>query len=256
MPIVARGRPRAGGAAGAGAGPDPRARAARSRARSRRWAATAACARLADLRRRRLRPAARGAARGRPRVVGTPGRILDHLTPDASPSPPCASSCFDEADELLSLGFWPDMREIRYLPAGRAPVLPVLGDDAREGARALARLPARSRVRVDLEGQSSPPRSSTSTTSTTAQEKEKNLARILEYEEPESAIVFCNTKDDVRYVTAFLQRRGLRRRPDLGRPDRRRRASARWLASRRASCASSSRRTSRPAASTSATSPT
>jgi ATP-dependent RNA helicase DeaD len=43
---------------------------------------------------------------------------------------------------------------------------------------------------------------------TTAQEKEKNLARILEYEEPDSAIIFCNTKDDVRYVTAFLQRQG------------------------------------------------
>ena len=43
---------------------------------------------------------------------------------------------------------------------------------------------------------------------TTAQEKEANLRRILEYEDPESAIIFCNTKDDVRYVTAFLQRHG------------------------------------------------
>jgi ATP-dependent RNA helicase DeaD len=42
----------------------------------------------------------------------------------------------------------------------------------------------------------------------TAQEKEQALVRILEYEDPESAIIFCNTKDDVRYVTAFLQRRG------------------------------------------------
>jgi ATP-dependent RNA helicase DeaD len=44
---------------------------------------------------------------------------------------------------------------------------------------------------------------------TTAQEKEANLVRILEYEDPESAIVFCNTKDDVRFVTSYLQRRGL-----------------------------------------------
>jgi ATP-dependent RNA helicase DeaD len=43
---------------------------------------------------------------------------------------------------------------------------------------------------------------------TTAQEKDINLVRILEYEEPDSAIIFCNTKSDVRYVTAFLQRRG------------------------------------------------
>jgi ATP-dependent RNA helicase DeaD len=41
-----------------------------------------------------------------------------------------------------------------------------------------------------------------------AQEKERALVRILEYEDPESAIIFCNTKDDVRYVTGFLQRRG------------------------------------------------
>ena len=43
---------------------------------------------------------------------------------------------------------------------------------------------------------------------TSAQEKEKNLRIILETENPDSAIVFCNTKDDVRYVTAFLQRHG------------------------------------------------
>jgi ATP-dependent RNA helicase DeaD len=43
---------------------------------------------------------------------------------------------------------------------------------------------------------------------TTAQEKERSLCRILEYEDPDSAIIFCNTKDDVRFVTAFLQRHG------------------------------------------------
>jgi ATP-dependent RNA helicase DeaD len=42
----------------------------------------------------------------------------------------------------------------------------------------------------------------------TAKDKEANLARILEYEDPESAIIFCNTKGDVRMVTAYLQRRG------------------------------------------------
>jgi ATP-dependent RNA helicase DeaD len=59
-----------------------------------------------------------------------------------------------------------------------------------------------------VEGHSSPTEIEHFYYVTTAQEKEKNLARILEYEEPESAIVFCNTKDDVRYVTSFLQRRG------------------------------------------------
>jgi ATP-dependent RNA helicase DeaD len=43
---------------------------------------------------------------------------------------------------------------------------------------------------------------------TTAKEKEANLRQIIEYEDPESAIIFCNTKDDVRFVTAYLQRHG------------------------------------------------
>jgi ATP-dependent RNA helicase DeaD len=43
---------------------------------------------------------------------------------------------------------------------------------------------------------------------TTAQEKDATLARVIEDEDPESAIIFCNTKDDVRFVTAYLQRRG------------------------------------------------
>jgi ATP-dependent RNA helicase DeaD len=43
---------------------------------------------------------------------------------------------------------------------------------------------------------------------TTAAEKDANLVRLLEYEDPESAIIFCNTKDDVRFVTSVLQRRG------------------------------------------------
>ena len=74
----------------------------------------------ADLRRRRLRRAARGARReGAHVIVGTPGRILDHLGAGRlSLAPGAASLVLDEADELLSLGFWPDMKEIGKLPAG------------------------------------------------------------------------------------------------------------------------------------------
>ena len=32
------------------------------------------------------------------------------------------------------------------------------------------------------------------------------IVRILEYEDPDSAIIFCNTRDDVRYVTSYLKR--------------------------------------------------
>ena len=40
-----------------------------------------------------------------------------------------------------------------------------------------------------------------------ASEKEAVLSRILEYENPDSAIIFCNTKADVRFITAYLAKR-------------------------------------------------
>ncbi|MEO1088734.1 MAG: C-terminal helicase domain-containing protein, partial [Acidobacteriota bacterium] len=40
-----------------------------------------------------------------------------------------------------------------------------------------------------------------------ASDKEAVLARILSFENPESAIIFCNTKADVRFITAYLSKR-------------------------------------------------
>ncbi len=115
---------------------------------------------------------------------------------------------FDEADELLSLGFWPDMREIhKYLPKERQSCL--FSATIPERVRSLARVFLSEPEFISLsEGQLAPQQIEHFYFVTTAQEKDANLVRILEYEDPESAIIFCNTKSDVRYVTAYLQRRG------------------------------------------------
>jgi ATP-dependent RNA helicase DeaD len=141
-------------------------------------------------------------------IVGTPGRILDHLNAGRLSFAAVRVVVFDEADELLSLGFWPDMKEIRsFLPRQRQACL--FSATIPEKVLALSRAFLTDPEFISLvEGHSSPSEIEHFYYVTTAQEKEKNLARILEYEEPESAIVFCNTKDDVRYVTSFLQRRG------------------------------------------------
>jgi ATP-dependent RNA helicase DeaD len=141
-------------------------------------------------------------------VVGTPGRILDHLGAGRLKLDGVKILVFDEADELLSLGFWPDMREIAsYLPKKRQSCL--FSATIPERVRSLSRVFLNDPEFVSLsEGQLAPQEIEHFFVVTTAQEKEINLARILEYEEPDSAIIFCNTKSDVRYVTAFLQRRG------------------------------------------------
>ncbi|HTY19576.1 MAG TPA: DEAD/DEAH box helicase [Myxococcota bacterium] len=151
-----------------------------------------------------------GLAAGAQVIVGTPGRILDHLGAGRLKLDRVRFFVLDEADELLSFGFWPDMREIeRYLPPKEKRQTCLFSATMPEKVRALTRVFQRDPEFVTLsEGQIAPAEIEHYFYLVSAQEKEHALARILEYEDPESAIVFCNTKDDVRYVTAFLQRRG------------------------------------------------
>jgi ATP-dependent RNA helicase DeaD len=141
-------------------------------------------------------------------IVGTPGRILDHLGSGRMSFDAIKTVVFDEADELLSLGFWPDMREIRsYLPGKRQACL--FSATLPEKVLALARAFLEEPEYVSMvEGHVSPEEIEHFFYVTTATEKEANLRRIIEYEDPESAIIFCNTKDDVRFVTAYLRRHG------------------------------------------------
>ena len=143
-------------------------------------------------------------------VVGTPGRILDHLGNGRLKLDKIRFFVLDEADELLSLGFWPDMREIQsYLPPKERRQTCLFSATMPEKVRALTRFFQKDPEFVTLsEGQLQPAEIEHYFYLVTAQEKERALVRILEYEDPESALIFCNTKDDVRYVTAVLQKRG------------------------------------------------
>ena len=140
-------------------------------------------------------------------IVGTPGRVLDHLGSGRMQLGHVKILVLDEADEMLSLGFWPDMREVQsYLPKKRSSYL--FSATMPEKVRSLSRFFLHDEQFVTLsEGQVAPQEIEHFFYVCTAQEKEQVLARILEYEDPESAIIFCNTKADVRYITSFLQKR-------------------------------------------------
>ncbi len=151
-----------------------------------------------------------GLAAGPHVIVGTPGRILDHLGAGRLRLDGVRFLVLDEADELLSLGFWPDMKEIEgYLPSRGERQSCLFSATMPEKVRSLARVFLHEPEFVTLsEGQIAPQEIEHYWCLVSAKEKEHALVRILEYEDPESAIIFCNTKDDVRYVTTFLQRRG------------------------------------------------
>ncbi len=142
-------------------------------------------------------------------VVGTPGRVLDHLLQRTFSLADLRLLIFDEADRMLSMGFYPDMRQIqRYLP--EAPVnacmfsatFPV---HVLRAAREFLQAPefiSLSRDHVHV----------TDTEHlyyiVTGLDKDRGLVRLIEIENPASAIIFCNTKTRVHYVAVVLQRFG------------------------------------------------
>jgi ATP-dependent RNA helicase DeaD len=143
-------------------------------------------------------------------IAGTPGRILDHLNAGRMKLGKLRTLIFDEADELLSLGFWPDMKEIqKFMPKERQSGL--FSATIPERVRSLARIFLKDPEFVSLleGGVRSPEEIEHVHYIVPAQEKDSMLLRILQYEDPDSAIIFCNTRDDVRFVTAFLQRNEL-----------------------------------------------
>ncbi len=140
-------------------------------------------------------------------VVGTPGRILDHLRNDRMDLSSVKVLVLDEADEMLSLGCWPDMRDVAgFLPDGRQSHL--FSATIPEKVKSLSRFFLNDPLYVTMDdGVLAPQQIEHYYYLCAANEKEANLARILEYEDPESAIIFCNTKADVRYITGYLQKR-------------------------------------------------
>ena len=153
-------------------------------------------------------PQLEGLEKGAHIIVGTPGRILDHLKNDRMDLGSTRVLVLDEADEMLSLGFWPDMKEIAsYLPRKRQSHL--FSATMPEKVRSLSRffLTEPEDVTIETEG-GSPQKIDHFFYMCAASQKEAVLARILQYEAPDSAIIFCNTKADVRFITAYLSKRG------------------------------------------------
>ncbi|MFH0788880.1 MAG: DEAD/DEAH box helicase [Pseudomonadota bacterium] len=142
-------------------------------------------------------------------VVGTPGRVLDHLLKRSLSLKHLEVLVFDEADRLLSMGFYQDMKQVQeYLPShpynsymlsATFPGFVVrLADEFLQQPGFLSL----SRDQVYVAGTDHfyyviP-----------GMEKDRGLIRIIEIENPVSAIIFCNTKITVHYLTVVLQRFG------------------------------------------------
>lgn len=142
-------------------------------------------------------------------VVGTPGRVLDHLLKRAFNLDDLRYLVFDEADRMLSVGFYPDMKEMqRYLPrklqgaymfSATYPQSVIrLGDEFLRKPEMLSLSGKQMHVAESLHLYCEVPQMG----------RERMLIRIIEMENPSSGIIFCNTKSNVHYVSEVLKQHG------------------------------------------------
>lgn len=156
------------------------------------------------------RPQKQAFAKGAHLVVGTPGRVLDHLMSGNFKLDDLQLLVFDEADRMLSVGFYEDMKAVRrFMPKDRhvntcmfsatfPPYVLRLAERFQENPAILSLSSDHVHV-TDVEhivyqlGKA---------------DKDRTLVKLIEIENPDSAIIFCNTRNRVNYVSVVLQRYG------------------------------------------------
>ncbi len=140
-------------------------------------------------------------------VVGTPGRILEHLRKGSLRLNYLRVLVLDEADRMLDMGFQDDMAEvIENTPDRRQTLLfsATYADSIRTVSRKFQYKP----LEVSVESVHDNTRIEQVFYEVDREGRQEALARILAHYRPESALIFCNTKKECRDVAYDLAYRG------------------------------------------------
>ena len=150
----------------------------------------------------------KGLKKGVDIVVGTPGRVIDHIRRKTMLLSEVATVVLDEADEMLNMGFVEDMQTIlAETPAGRQTLL------------FSATMPEQI-VRISKQYMTSPKKVKVDNKELVVakikqmfyevkdHDKVKALTRILDVQDPALTLIFCHTKKDVDDLSSKLQHMG------------------------------------------------
>ncbi|SFI02816.1 ATP-dependent RNA helicase DeaD [Tindallia magadiensis] len=141
-------------------------------------------------------------------VVGTPGRLLDHLGRKTLQLNNLKMLVLDEADQMLHLGFLPEVEKIlQYTPQQRQTML--FSATIPEAVRKLAKKVTTEAVHITI-------KSETVTldliqqmvVETTDRKKQEALCEVLGEQKPFMAIIFCRTKRRAHALNEALQEWG------------------------------------------------
>ncbi|MBG0812458.1 DEAD/DEAH box helicase [Methylosinus sp. H3A] len=141
-------------------------------------------------------------------VVGTPGRLRDHIERGGLNTSGLAAVVLDEADEMLDLGFREDLEFILdSAPAGRRTLM--FSATMPKGIANLARRYQSNALRIEVAGgERGHADIEYRAISVAPKDTEHAVVNLLRFVEAQTAIVFCNTRESVRHLQATLLERG------------------------------------------------
>lgn len=154
-------------------------------------------------------PQERALSRGAQVVVGTPGRVMDHMRRANLKLDTIRFAVLDEADEMLRMGFAEDVEEIlSHSPETRQVAL--FSATMPAAIQRVAQTHMKDPVRVSVTPQSSTVKSVTQTYAVVPfKHRTGALARVLATSSAEAAIVFVRTRAAAEEVGSALVARGL-----------------------------------------------
>jgi ATP-dependent RNA helicase DbpA len=140
-------------------------------------------------------------------VVGTPGRVLDHLGRGTLQLDALNTLVLDEADRMLDMGFVDDIAQVaRACPAQRQTLL--FSATYPEGIAKLAAQFMRDPVTVKVEAQHGSEQIEQRWYEVRESERLPTVARLLDHFRPASTLAFCNTRARCRELVELLQAQG------------------------------------------------
>ncbi|AYG58148.1 DEAD/DEAH box helicase [Rhizobium jaguaris] len=155
-----------------------------------------------------MRTEKRALERGAHIVVGTPGRLCDHIRRNSLDISELKAVVLDEADEMLDLGFREDLEFIlETAPAERRTLMfsatvprsiaKLAENYQRDAVRIATASEAKQHVDIDYRALTVVP-----------SDRENAIINVLRYYEAQNAIVFCSTRAAVNHLTARFNNRG------------------------------------------------
>ncbi len=147
-------------------------------------------------------------SRGAQIIVGTPGRVMDHLERESLKLDALKAIVLDEADEMLDMGFRDDIELIlKRTPAERQTVLfsATMSKEILGLAQKYLKDPRMVKV---VHGRLAVPAIEQRYFELRESDKVEVLSRLIDFYNPKLSLVFCNTKRKVDEVCTQLQARG------------------------------------------------